>query len=90
MPSADGFRIGAVAVSPSYGAGRTIAVGLRYVLMTVDYGYVFTMEAGAVLPGWRDQGFRGTADPFDGGDVLAIKFSPNYSGDFAYFIVSTE
>ncbi len=69
--------IGALDISPNYGT-YDIAAGTR---TGAGGGKVYT----AKLPGgsgWADQGITG--------DVLALRFSPGYSGDNSLIIVNTD
>ncbi|MFC2050481.1 hypothetical protein ACFLTN_04815 [Chloroflexota bacterium] len=70
-------NISAIAISPNYG-GYNIAVGTRSGAGGGDV-YVFkAVGAGS----WASQGFSG--------DLLAIKFSPNYRADSSLVTISTH
>lgn len=68
-------NIGAIAVSPNYG-NYDIAVGTR---TGTGGGTIYTYKSTGITGAWLAQGFTG--------DVLAIKFSPGYSGDASIAIL---
>jgi len=73
--------IGAIAISPSYGDKRSIAVGTRYP-SDGSGGEVYVLSV-PFDSNWEAQGFNG-------GDVLAVKFSPNYFQDFTLTVVAAD
>lgn len=76
--SAAGDYISCVDVSVEYVAGRRdIAVGTRD---GAGGGKVYVLKAGIVSPSWVDQGLTG--------DVVALRFSPEYYGDSSLVVIS--
>jgi len=69
--------IGAIAISPNYG-GYDIAVGTR---TGAGSGDVYTFKA-AGPENWASQSFTG--------DILALKFSPNYRADSSLVTISAH
>ena len=68
-----GEFIGALDISPTYGGqGRDIAIGTRTGAGT---GRVLILKLDNFTAGWQDQALTPV------GDVVALKFSPNYTGD---------
>ncbi len=74
--------IGAIAISPGYGDGRSIAVGTRNSNDGTADGEVYVLSVPFDTT-WVAQGFTG-------GDVLAVKFSPNYLQDFTLTVVAAD
>lgn len=75
--------IGCLDVSIKYGEHRDIAIGTRD---GSAGGKVWVLQAGAVTPSWQDQNLTGTG----AGDVLAVKFSPNYTTDSGLIAVTVR
>ena len=75
--------IGCLDVSFKYGQYRDIAIGTRN---GSAGGKVLVSQAEVIAPSWRDQNLRGNG----AGDVVAIKFSPNYVSDSGLIVVAVR
>ncbi len=70
-------NIGALNISPSYN-GYDIAIGTR---TGAGNGSIYILKS-ATSGNWAEQGLSG--------DVLALKFSPNYGADFSLIAITTD
>jgi len=71
--------IGAIDISPEYGGERDIAVGSRTGWGT---GAVYVVKGSSFAGGWVTQGLAG--------DIVALRFSPNYAGDSTLVAVTAS